>query len=99
MSDTKEAKAPKAAKEPKEAKPKAPPVPRGPSPENQARLDKVIELAAAKPGITNPEVSKELGMSTLACSQLIDRLVKKGKLQLVKGERSVRMYYPAGHAL
>lgn len=99
MSDVKEAKAPKAPKEPKEAKPKAPPVPRGPSPENQARLDKVIELAAAKPGITNPEVAKELGMSTLACSQLIDRLVKKGKLQLVKGERSVRMYYPAGHAL
>ena len=78
------------------AAPKAPPVPRGPSPENQARLDYIVQRAASEPGVTSPTIAKELEIGTLTCSQLADRLVRKGDIQLRKTAGGVRTYYPAG---
>lgn len=76
---------------------KAPGVPRAPSPENQARLDYIVQRAASEPGVTSPAIAKELGIGTLTCSQLADRLVRKGEIQLLKVAGGVRTYYPAGY--
>lgn len=76
---------------------KAPGVPRAPSPENQARLDYIVQRAASEPGVTSPAIAKELGIGTLTCSQLADRLVRKGEIQLLKIAGGVRTYYPAGY--
>lgn len=81
-----------------EEAPKASPVPRGPSPENQARLDYIVQRAASEPGVTSPTIAKELEIGTLACGQLADRLVRKGEIQLYK-VGSLRTYYPAGYDL
>lgn len=78
------------------AETKAPAVPRGPSPENQARLDYIVQRAASEPGVTSPTIAKELGIGTLTCSQLADRLVRKGQIQLHKVAGGVRTYYPVG---
>lgn len=76
---------------------KTPPVPRGPSPENQARLDYIVQRAANEPGVTSPTIAKELGIGTLTCSQLADRLVRKNEIQVHKIAGGVRTYYPAGY--
>lgn len=76
---------------------KGPPVPRGPSPENQKRLDHIVARANKEPGVPSPTIAKELNMSTLQLSQLADRLVRKGKIVLVKIAGGVRTYYPEGY--
>jgi topoisomerase IA-like protein len=76
---------------------KAPPVPRGPSPENAARLDHILKRSTNEPGVASPILAKELGISTLSCSQLTDRLVRQGKLVIRKVDGGVRTNYPAGY--
>lgn len=78
------------------AEPKSP---RGPSPENQARLDYITQRAANEPGVHSPTIAKELGMTTLACGQLADRLVRKGEILLHKLADGKRTYYPKGYDL
>lgn len=80
-----------------EAKPKKAPPPRGPSPENAQRLQYIKERTEQEPGVTSPTIAKELEISTLSCSQLADRLVRKGEIQLRKIAGGTRTYYPAGY--
>ena len=76
---------------------KAPAVPRGPSPENQARLDYITQRTESEPGVRSTAIAKELGITTLSCGQLADRLVRKGDIQLVKIAGGIRTYYPKGY--
>ena len=74
------------------------PVPRGPNPENQRRLDYIVQRTKEVPGITSPTIAKELGISTLQCSQLTDRLVKAGTI-VIKKVGPIRTNYPAGYPI
>lgn len=65
------------------------------SPENQARLDFILRAVEGKPGVTSPTIARELGISTLQCSQLADRLVRRGEIRVEKVEGGIRTYYPA----
>lgn len=70
---------------------------RGPNPENVQRLEHIVTRAKQEPGVTSPTIAKELGISTLSCGQLADRLVRKGDIQLHKMLSGMRTYYPAGY--
>lgn len=65
------------------------------SPENQKRLDHILKAVHGKPGVTSPTIARELGISTLQCSQLADRLVRRGEIRVEKIEGGIRTYYPA----
>lgn len=75
---------------------KGSPVPRTPSAENQARLDHILKRTAEEPGVTSPTLARELNISTLQCSQLTDRLVKRGELLIIKIAGGVRTNYLPG---
>jgi len=81
-----------------EEAPKAAAVPRSPSPENQARLDYIVQRTESEPGVSSPTIAKELEIGTLPCGQLADRLVRKGDILLHK-VGSLRTYYPKGYDL
>lgn len=86
------AEAPKSKKKAEGGQPK-PTFVRGPSPENQKRLDYILQRTTEEPGISSPVIAKELGISTLQTSQLTDRLVKAGKIVVHKIEGGVRTNY------
>lgn len=75
----------------------APKGPRGPSPENAQRLQYILDRTTQEPGVASPTLAKELGISTLSCSQLTDRLVRKGEIVVKKNDKGVRQNYPAGY--
>lgn len=66
---------------------------RGPNPENAKRLEHILERTTAEPGITSPTLADELGITTLQCSQLADRLVRDGAIAVFKLASGVRTYY------
>lgn len=76
---------------------KTPKGPRGPSPENAARLQYIIDRTNQEPGVASPTLAKELEISTLSCSQLTDRLVRKGEIIVKKNDKGVRQNYPVGY--
>lgn len=65
------------------------------SPENQKRLDFILKAVQQNPGVSSPTIAKELEISTLQCSQLADRLVRKGEIVVKKVEGGIRTYHPA----
>lgn len=61
--------------------------------ENQARLDHILARTKEEPGILSAVLAQELGITTLQCSQLTDRLVKAGTLEFFKRANGQRMNF------
>ena len=61
--------------------------------DNAERLEYILKRTKEEPGVTSPTLAKELDITTLACSQLTDRLVKKGELSIFKLASGVRTNY------
>lgn len=51
---------------------------------NQARLDHIMTRTKAEPGVESRVLAGELDITTLQCSQLTDRLVKSGEIEIFK---------------
>lgn len=63
---------------------------RGPNLENQSRLDTILARTKAEPGVESRVLADELGITTLQCSQLTDRLVRSGEIEIFKKANGVR---------
>ena len=61
--------------------------------ENQARLDHILARTKEEPGILSSALAQELGITTLQCSQLTDRLVKAGTIEFFKRANGQRMNF------
>lgn len=61
--------------------------------ENQARLDHILARTKEEPGILSAALAGELGITTLQCSQLTDRLVKAGTIEFFKRANGQRMNF------
>lgn len=64
--------------------------------ENLARLEHIKARLTEEPGVSSADLAREMKITSLSCSQLGDRLVKKGEVVLRKLMNGQRTYYPAG---
>lgn len=63
------------------------------SEETQNRMDYIKTRVVEEPGVLSAELARELDMNSLACSQLGDRMVKAGVIDLFKLANGQRSYY------
>lgn len=72
------------------------PLGRSTRPENQARIEYILKRVNEAPGISSPDLAKEMEIPSMATSHFGDRLVRQGLIKMVKKvPTGTRTYYPA----
>lgn len=61
--------------------------------DNDGRLEYILKRVTEEPGVLSAEIAKELGITSLACSHLGDRLIRTGAIEIFKLANGARSNY------